>query len=211
MIEIYVGVDPSLNSSGIACLAYEDSIKIDEKFYIIKSEKLTKKEVKAEEENIQNFEYVVYNRIKSEDSENNHAVEYYKSLAAIEVMENIFNSIKKFINKCTYPHGMYELYVCQEGISYGSVSKTKSVFDLAGLNYLLRDMIINKLKPNYFIIATPSEIKKITSGNGNCKKEVMISLFNKIYPNLTLPKIDDVADAFWMQNYIKLLKDTNKI
>lgn len=211
MIEIYVGVDPSINSSGIACLAYEDGVKLSEKFYIIKSEKLTKKETLAEEKNASIFEYYVYNRLQPKDKENNHEVEYYKTLSAIEVMESILLCIKKFISQVTYPHGIYELYICQEGISYGSVTRTKSVFDLAGLNYLLRNMIIKYLRPSYFIIATPSEIKKITSGNGNCKKEIMSNLFKSIYTTLDLPKIDDVADAYWMQNYIKILKDNNQI
>lgn len=211
MIEIYIGVDPSINSSGIACIAYEDGIKIDEKFYIIKSEKLTKKESLAEEENLKIFEYIVYDRKQAKDKENNHEVEYYKTLSAIQVMDSILDCIKRFISKVTYPNKIYELYICQEGISYGSVKRTKSVFDLAGLNYLLRNMIINSVSPTYFIIATPSEIKKITSGNGNCKKEVMVSLFKSIYPNLNLPKVDDIADAYWMQNYIKILKDNQDI
>ena len=44
MINIYVGVDPSINSSGVTCLAYEDGNLIKEMFYIIKPDKLTKKE-----------------------------------------------------------------------------------------------------------------------------------------------------------------------
>lgn len=211
MIEIYIGVDPSINSSGIACIAYEDGVKIDEKFYIIKSEKLTKKESLAEEENLKIFEYIVYDRKQAKDKENNHEVEYYKTLSAIQVMDSILDCIKRFISKVTYPNKICELYICQEGISYGSIKRTKSVFDLAGLNYLLRNMIINSVSPTYFIIATPSEIKKITSGNGNCKKEVMVSLFKSIYPNLNLPKVDDIADAYWMQNYIKILKDNQDI
>ena len=30
MINIYIGIDPSVNSSGITCLAYEDNVKIKE-------------------------------------------------------------------------------------------------------------------------------------------------------------------------------------
>ena len=100
------------------------------------------------------------------------------------------------------------LYVCQEGISYGSSKRTKSVFDLAGLNFLLRMMIISTLRPDKYIIATPSEIKKKTSGNGNCNKDVMVNLFKSLKPDFDLPKLDDIADSFWMANYIKYLSDT---
>lgn len=211
MIDIYVGIDPSINSTGITCIAYDNNVKVDEKFYIIKPDKLTKRESEAEEKNIKIFEYILYNKLEAKDKENNHEVEYIKSLNALEVMNSIYYSINKFITKQVGRVGIYNLYICQEGISYGSVTRTKSVFDLAGLNYLLRDLVISNLHPTFFIIATPSEIKKTTSGNGNCKKEVMVELFKAIYPDFDLPKIDDVADSYWMQNYIKILKDKELI
>ena len=88
--------------------------------------------------------------------------------------------------------------------------RTKSVFDLAGLNFLLRMMIIDKINPDRYVIATPSEIKKKTSGNGNCKKEVMINLFKDIYSDFNLPKLDDIADSYWMATYIKNITDTEE-
>ena len=205
MIDIYVGIDPSINSSGVTCLAYEDGKLIREMYYIIKPDKLTKKENAAEQENIKRFMYVIYQKPEY-DKENNHEVEYNKILIFKQILDDIEEVIRKFIYQITYS-GIYNLYVCQEGISYGSSQRTKSVFDLAGLNFLLRMMVINKLRPTYFLIATPSEIKKKTSGNGNCKKEVMIDLFKKIHPDFNLPKIDDIADSFWMANYIKKIHD----
>lgn len=205
MIDIYVGIDPSINSSGVTCLAYEDGKLIREMFYIIKPDKLTKKESQAEDGNIKRFMYVLYQKPEY-DKENNHEVEYNKIIIFKEILDNIYEIIKKFIYQITYS-GIYNLYVCQEGISYGSAQRTKSVFDLAGLNFLLRMMVVTKLRPTYFLIATPSEIKKKTSGNGNCKKEVMIELFKNIYPDFNLPKIDDIADSFWMANYVKNLHD----
>jgi len=205
MIDIYVGIDPSINSSGVTCLAYEDGKLIREMFYIIKPDKLTKKESQAEDDNIKRFMYVLYQKTEC-DKENNHEVEYNKIIIFKEILDNIYEIIKKFIHQITYS-GIYNLYICQEGISYGSSQRTKSVFDLAGLNFLLRMMVVTKLRPTYFLIATPSEIKKKTSGNGNCKKEVMIELFKNIYPDFNLPKIDDIADSFWMASYVKNLHD----
>lgn len=205
MIDIYVGIDPSINSSGVTCLAYEDGKLIREMFYIIKPDKLTKKESQAEDDNIKRFMYVLYQKPEC-DKENNHEVEYNKIIIFKEILDNIYEIIKKFIYQITYS-GIYNLYICQEGISYGSAQRTKSVFDLAGLNFLLRMMVVTKLRPTYFLIATPSEIKKKTSGNGNCKKEVMIELFKNIYPDFNLPKIDDIADSFWMASYVKNLHD----
>ncbi len=210
MIKIYVGVDPSINSSGITCLAYEDEKLIKEMFYIIKPDKLTKNESKAEDENIFRFMYVIYQKPEY-DKENNHEVEYYKTIIFRDILNNIKEVISKFIYQITNGNTIpFILYICQEGISYGSSIRTKSVFDLAGLNFLLRMMIIDKINPDRYIIATPSEIKKKTSGNGNCKKEVMINLFKDIYSDFNLPKLDDIADSYWMATYIKNITDTEE-
>ena len=172
MIDIYIGVDPSINSSGVTCLAYEDNKLVKEMYYIIK--------------------------------------QYNKTLIFKQILNDIQECIKKFIAQVS-PNGFHKLYVCQEGISYGSSIRTKSVFDLAGLNFLLRMMIIDKLNADYFIIATPAEIKKKTTGNGNCNKDAMIGLFKSLKPNFNLPKLDDIADSFWMASYIKNLHDENKL
>lgn len=209
MIDIYVGIDPSINSSGVTCLAYEDGKLIREMYYIIKPDKLTKREAQAEQDNVSRFMYVLYQKPEY-DKENNHATEYYKTLILKQILEDIEQVIRKFITQITYS-GIYNLYVCQEGISYGSSQRTKSVFDLAGLNFLLRMMVVTKLRPTFFLIATPAEIKKKTSGNGNCNKEVMINLFKALKPNFDLPKLDDIADSFWMANYVKNLHDEGTI
>lgn len=209
MIDIYVGVDPSMNSSGVTCLAYEDGNLIKEMYYIIKPDKLTKREAAAEQENINKFMYILYEKAEV-DKEDNHAVEYNKTMIFKQILNDIQECVKKFITQVS-PNGFHKLYVCQEGISYGSSIRTKSVFDLAGLNFLLRMMIIDKLNADYFIIATPAEIKKKTTGNGNCKKDAMIALFKSVKPKFDLPKLDDIADSFWMASYIKNLHDENKL
>jgi crossover junction endodeoxyribonuclease RuvC len=87
-------------------------------------------------------------------------------------------------------------YVVIEGISYGSTIKTSSVFDLAGLNYMIRTAMM-KFSSN-LIIAPPSHVKKFATGSGNANKELMIETFKSIHPEFDIPKIDDIADAFFM-------------
>ena len=127
----------------------------------------------------------------------------------IAVLDQIIYVIKDDINNVT------DIHVVQEGISYGSTIRTKSVFDLAGLNFMIRDRLI-KLSKSYiynfnYTIATPAEIKKWSTGNGNCKKELMIDLFKQIYPDFNLPKIDDICDAYFMASYAKYLNDKNSL
>ena len=38
----------------------------------------------------------------------------------------------------------------------------------------------------------------------------MINLFKDIYSDFNLPKLDDIADSYWMATYIKNITDTEE-
>ena len=203
MNNIYVGIDPSINSSGIYVRVenYEGEL-LEEKFYIIKGDKLSKKEDAAELKNLAVFAYVIYDKENTTtgtniENECNKTINFMSIVAAI----------KEIILTTDFKYGrMNNIYVCQEGISYGSRIRTKSIFDLAGLNFMIRSMIIKLgkgLKPVKLIVGTPGEIKKFATGNGNANKDLILSCFKIIYPELDLPKLDDVADAYFMGMFAK--------
>lgn len=203
MNNIYVGIDPSINSSGIY-VRVESSIGelLEEKFYIIKGDKLSKKEDTAELKNLAVFSYVIYDK-QNTTSGTNIENERNKAINFISIVENI----KKIIATTDFRYGkMNKIYVCQEGISYGSRIRTKSIFDLAGLNFMIRSMVIEMskgFKPVELIVGTPGEIKKFATGNGNANKDMILSCFKMIYPDLDLPKLDDIADAYFMGMFAK--------
>lgn len=207
-MEIFVGIDPSLNSTGLCLQFYEDNKMIKDIFYIIKPNKLTKREQVAQDTLI-NFDYVLYNKIDlNMYKDNNLFYEYWKTVNMI--------SIVKKIKECIYDNiqgrKQYKLYIVQEGISYGSSARTKSVFDLAGLNYMIRNEFIEKENISFFI-APPTHIKKFATGIGNCKKELIIELFKSVEPKLAekLPKVDDIADAYYMSKFARQIYiDNNK-
>ena len=58
-------------------------------------------------------------------------------------------------------------------------------------------------KPVELIVGTPGEIKKFATGNGNANKDLILSCFKMIYPDLDLPKLDDIADAYFMGMFAK--------
>lgn len=202
-MNIFVGIDQSINSTGVTI-----QCNGTEHFYIIKGTKLTSKENKAHT-TYDNFEYVLYNKEDVKDTKNNHEAELIKTKNLIRISRTIVGIISYYVkqyNKCN-------VYVCMEGISYQS-AQTKSIMDLAGLNYIIRyDLLkyftaiqeaIAHIENYQLIVATPGEIKKFASGNGSAKKEIMIKLFETSHPNLYLiPKIDDVADSYWMSEYVK--------
>ena len=203
MNNIYVGIDPSINSSGVY-VRVESSIGelLEEKFYIIKGDKLSKKEDAAELKNLAVFSYVIYDK-QNTTSGTNIENERNKAINFISIVE----SIKKIIATTDFRYGkMNKIYVCQEGISYGSRIRTKSIFDLAGLNFMIRSMVIEMgkgFKPVELIVGTPGEIKKFATGNGNANKDLILSCFKMIYPELDLPKLDDIADAYFMGMFAK--------
>lgn len=198
--EIFVGIDPSLNSTGLCLQFYEGDNMIKDMFYIIKPNKLTKKE-QAAQDTLINFDYVLYDKIDLDMyKDNNLFSEYWKTVNMI--------SIVKKIKECIYdniqPNKPFKLYIIQEGISYGSSIRTKSIFDLAGLNYMIRNEFIEKENITFFIVP-PTHIKKFATGIGNCSKDLIIEMFKVIQPQLSkvLPKIDDIADAYYMANYAR--------
>ena len=203
MNNIYVGIDPSINSSGIY-VRVESSIGelLEEKFYIIKGDKLSKKEDAAELKNLAVFSYIIYDKQNTTNGTNIEN-ERNKAINFISIVENI----KKIIATTDFRYGkMNKIYVCQEGISYGSRIRTKSIFDLAGLNFMIRSMVIEMskgFKPVELIVGTPGEIKKFATGNGNANKDLILSCFKMIYPELDLPKLDDIADAYFMGMFAK--------
>ena len=192
---LYVGIDPSINSTGITIARYENNIEAEIKFYIIKNGKLTKRESTAND-SIDNFEYIIYNKIDlTQFKDDNHVFEYYKTKNMVEVVNTIYDLILNEVKKYSAI-----VNVVIEGISYGSSIRTKSVFDLAGLNYMIRyKLITSDIQHLNLSIATPSNIKKYATGKGNANKESIMTIFKYIFPEMqNIPKLDDIADSYFM-------------
>lgn len=193
-MDLCIGIDPSLNSTGICVFIVDNDTIIDTKFYIIHSGKLSKKEIKAEEKHFDIFEYKVFDDpTKTKETLDNPELELRKTYKARIICNEIKNILRTYMNNNTF----LNIYACIEGISYGSTHGTKSIFDLAGLNYMIRNMLLNYDEIN-LVIAPPTHVKKFATGMGNSNKEAMIGAFKIIYPDLELPKIDDICDAYFM-------------
>lgn len=206
-IGLFVGIDPSMNSTGICVQVYDFNIKdfIYKFFYIIKNGKLTKKEKDAEEKHIDKFSYILIDRIKDTTISNNE-----QELNKLSYFNSVTDAIKEIIKSTCNRYNCDVCYVCLEGISYGSSIKTRSIFDLTGLNYLIRYKLYNKSfgYVNELYIGTPQEIKKFSVGTGIANKDLLIQTFKNIYPDFDLPKIDDIVDAYFMSAYSKHIYDT---
>ena len=205
-IILYVGIDPSINSTGITIARYENNVEVEIKFYIIKNGKLTKRE-SAANDSIDNFEYIIYNKIDlTQFKDDNHVFEYYKTKNMVEVVNTIYDLILNEVKKYSAI-----VNVVIEGISYGSSIRTKSIFDLAGLNYMIRyKLITGDIQHLNLSIATPSNIKKYATGKGNANKESIMTIFKYIFPEMqNIPKLDDIADSYFMAMFSRDIECKN--
>ena len=203
---LYVGIDPSINSTGITIARYENNVEVEIKFYIIKNGKLTKRE-SASNDSIDNFEYIIYNKIDlTQFKDDNHVFEYYKTKNMVEVVNTIYDLILNEVKKYSAI-----VNVVIEGISYGSSIRTKSIFDLAGLNYMIRyKLITGDIQHLNLSIATPSNIKKYATGKGNANKESIMTIFKYIFPEMqNIPKLDDIADSYFMAMFSRDIECKN--
>ena len=202
-MDIFIGVDPSINSTGICILYYDNNILVEEKYYIIypSKDKLTKKQVAANNK-LNNFEYVSY---PAEDLKEYKEEYFIYEKKKTENIIHLMSTIEDIISNINIENN--NIYALQEGISYGSSIRTKAIYDLAGINFLLRSIFIEKQHIN-FIISPPANIKKFVTGKGNSNKDIINKLFLSTHQKMEIiPKIDDLADAYYMAKFAKKIKE----
>ena len=197
-MNVFIGIDPSINSTGM-------TIRTDTgfcRFFIIKGDKLTKKEKNAQSDNSEIFEYCLYQKENVKDTNNAHERELAKAHNLSTIADTIYNIIEELLQQFRKTSTIDSVTICMEGISYGSIHSA-AVMDLAGLNYLIRDRLHHHTVVGTLLVTPPAEIKKFFTGDGTAKKLVIINCFKQLYPNFNLPKIDDVCDSEGMAKYAR--------
>ncbi len=178
-----IGLDLSINSTGICVYNCENK---NTEYHIIGS-KFTKKTIDSSQNIIS---LTKYTKMDIDKQSPYHIKESTKTIN----IYNIANEIEKIVK--TYHPQVATI----EGVSFQS---SGSVVDLAGLNYVVRKILMdNKIKT---FIVSPTQNKKFATGNGQAEKDVMISAWQKSDPKvLSIPnyiKIDDLADAYFLARY----------
>lgn len=203
-MNVFIGIDPSINSTGMA-------IRTDTgfcRFFIIKGDKLTKKEKNAQSDNSEIFEYCLYQKENVKDTSNAHERELAKAHNLSTIADTIYNIIEELLQQFRKTSSIDSVTICMEGISYGSIHSA-AVMDLAGLNYLIRDRLHHHIVVGTLLVTPPAEIKKFFTGDGTAKKLVIINCFKQLYPNFNLPKMDDIADSYSMSKYAQKIYEEN--
>lgn len=197
-MNVFIGIDPSINSTGM-------TIRTDTgfcRFFIIKGDKLTKKEKNAQSDNSEIFEYCLYQKENVKDTNNAHERELAKSHNLSTIADTIYNIIEELLQQFRKTSTIDSVTICMEGISYGSIHSA-AVMDLAGLNYLIRDRLHHHTIVGTLLVTPPAEVKRFYTGSGNANKQLMISTFKGSFPDFDLPKIDDVCDSEGMAKYAR--------
>ena len=203
-MNVFIGIDPSINSTGM-------TIRTDTgfcRFFIIKGDKLTKKEKNAQSDNSEIFEYCLYQKENVKDTNNAHERELAKAHNLSTIADTIYNIIEELLEKFRKTSTIDSVTICMEGISYGSIHSA-AVMDLAGLNYLIRDRLHHHTVVGTLLVTPPAEIKRFYTGSGNANKQLMISTFKGSFPDFDLPKLDDIADSDSMAKYARNWFETN--
>ena len=195
-MNVFIGIDPCINSTGM-------TIRTDTgfcRFFIIKGDKLTKKEKNAQLDNYEIFEYCLYQKENVKDTNNAHERELAKAHNLSTIADTIYNIIEELLQQFRKTSTIDSVTICMEGISYGSIHSA-AVMDLAGLNYLIRDRLHHHTVVGTLLVTPPAEVKRFYTGSGNANKQLMISTFKGSFPDFDLPKIDDVCDSEGMAKY----------
>lgn len=183
-----MGLDLSINSTGI-CI-YDN--KTHQTVYYIIGSKFTKKALDTQQSIVSLYTYCKTN-INKDDTY--HIKEMHKTY-------NIYN-IVEYIKTIIRIH-MPETAVI-EGVAFNA---SGDVIGLAGLNYMVRKLLIDEgINP---VVISPTSNKKFATGNGQAEKDIMISAWHKSDPKtIDIPaciKVDDIADAYFLARYGEYLK-----
>ena len=197
-MNVFIGIDPSINSTGMTIRADTGFCR----FFIIKGDKLTKKEKNAQLDNSEIFEYCLYQKENVKDTSNAHERELAKSHNLSTIADTIYNIIEEILQQFRKTGSIDSITICMEGISYGSIHSA-AVMDLAGLNYLIRDRLHHHTVVGTLLVTPPAEIKRFYTGSGNANKLLMISTFKGSFPDFDLPKLDDICDSEAMAKYAR--------
>ena len=128
-MNLFIGIDPSINSTGICIQFYNDDLTKrvkDDKFYIIRGNKLTKREKKVEQDNAQLFEYVLYDKIETKESENNHEFEKIKTENFIKIVDCVYNIVyNNCLREIDWNRGKPYIYTIED---YNMLMKSRNLY-----------------------------------------------------------------------------------
>lgn len=180
MNKLVIGIDPSLNCTGI-CVRCGQA----EHFYVVTSHK-EKKFIADCETNRINYIYCPI-----PDKLHNSSTDALNETRRIIYLSE---QIKAVVSSEIASNDDCDILIRMEGCALRALGKVESLF---ALQHIIRERLF-ELGAN-MEIRTPSNNKKLFTGKGNANKELMVSTFLQTHPELseiTSKFLDDIADAY---------------
>lgn len=189
IISARLGIDASMNSTGVAFIFEYSDDSIEKKFFVITPERIA---VSSWAQNIE------YNRIWNKD---NYSIEEMNKILSARKLSAC---IHKLIIKMQSIYGFESIECRMEGsiVNTGRFNKSASrVNDLTMFNCSIKTMLVLHPLVCSIAIIPPKTLKKLATGKGNAKKELMVSVFFEVHEELIagrVGKVDDMIDAYWL-------------
>lgn len=129
-----------------------------------------------------------------------------KMIRAREISNTTHHLIREHV-MLRLQQNMDDVKICIEGLSYGSSGKMAAANrDLAGLQFMMIDELLNSFDEEQIRIVAPTSLKKLATGKGNAKKELLyecLESHNKdFFDEIScIPKTRgrlDLVDAYWL-------------
>lgn len=186
-MNLSIGIDPSLSSTGICVCTQTHPIRM-----ALICPHYTKKQQQIAQAH--NIDLIQINHLELKDAINAIQKEFYKTQNLIYIMRAMSRYLGEFV-------GSTECI----GIEAIAFNACGTIDVLAGLNYLIRTTLLSMFPGSLLCIASPTSIKKASVGNGNAQKQDMIDAFLRstgLSQELQdLRGISDIADAYWISQY----------
>lgn len=201
LISARMGLDISMNFSGVTFLFDYDNGETIEKYFAI---------TPSPESVAPWIQNVAYGRIWSKD---NYSID---EMSKVQSAKKLANTINKLITKMQRIYEFSYIDCFMEGsiVNTGRFSKSKArINDLTMFNSIIKLMLVSSPHVRAIGIIPPKSLKKLATGNGNAKKPDMIAHFMKTHAEYETHwihqykngktkknayKIDDVIDAYFL-------------
>lgn len=135
------------------------------------------------------YESLSINNLKSYEKER---VKTHNVMGVIHAIDHILKKLSR----------QYQYEVIIEAIAF----RANGMIDqLSGLNYMLRNLVIDYFGSKSLYVIPPTSIKAKSVGNGGANKDMMIGAWLNVEPNMCKyvwdMKLDDLADAYFMSHF----------
>lgn len=182
-----VGIDVSMNSTGLTFITYND---LDER--ILKFIRIAPSTDGKQTSSARLVTYVRdYRKL-------NYS---HQDLATVNSAKTLASTVSRLITEFCQTYKIEQIDARIEGsiMSKGFKKHEAKVNDLTVFNGTMKLMLLSNKFVNAISVIAPGSLKKYATGKGNCTKDKIVAQFKLEFPDFDCTgKIDDIADSYYL-------------